>query len=101
MVAQRAGNARKGSGSPALVPAHYVRFRDDQAERLLPWHRELLAAFLRTTAGRSASDAARLSAERRAAVHRREPPDDAAIAGHVSWRPVAEGCFGGIRFSAP
>ncbi len=49
--------------------------------------------------GRSAADAARLPAARRAAVHRRKPPDGSAVARHVPRRPLAQGEPGEVRLS--
>ena len=56
---EEAGQADRGA---APAPAHHVRSRNDEGDRLLPRDRELLAAFLRPAAGRSAADAARLPA---------------------------------------
>ena len=80
-----------------LLPAHHVRSGDDEGDRLLPRHRELLAPFFRPPAGRSAAHPARLSAARFADVHRRKPPDRSAAARHVSRRPLAQGGAGGAR----
>ena len=64
-LASRAGAAEQAGGSAARVAAHHVRSRNDERDRLLPRHRELFAAFLRASAGRSAAHAARLPAARR------------------------------------
>ena len=50
MVAQGAGEAGQTDRSAAPVPAHHVRSRNDQGDRLLPRHRELLAPLLRALA---------------------------------------------------
>ncbi len=51
-------------------------------------------------AGRAAADAARLPAGRRADHRRREPPDRAAGAGHVSRRSIAQGSARRVRVPA-
>ena len=56
---ESAGQAARGA---AAAPADDVRPRDDQGDRLLPRHRELLAAPDGPRAGRAAADAARLPA---------------------------------------
>ena len=61
---------RQAARGAAAAPAHDVRSRDDSRDRLLPWHRELLAPSDGPPAGRAAADAAGLSAER-CADHRR------------------------------
>src|SRR5580658_4647389 len=45
MVACRTGEARQADRSPARVSAHHVRSGDDPPDWLLPWNRELFAAF--------------------------------------------------------
>src|SRR5437764_8048288 len=97
MVAQGAGETGEADRSAAPVSAHHVRSRNDQGDRLLPWHRELLAAFLRPFAGRGAAYPARLSAARFDDVPRREPPDGPAAPRHVPWRSIAEGSAGRSR----
>ncbi len=81
----------------AAVAAHHVRSGNDQADRLLPRHRKLFAAFFGTPAGPGSAHAARLSAARRADVPRRKPSDRSAAAGHVSWRPFAQREPGEVR----
>ena len=61
MVAEGTRKGRQARRGAAPVPAHHVRSRDDPPDRLLPRHRKLFAPFLRTPAGRSAADTARLS----------------------------------------
>jgi excinuclease ABC subunit B len=56
-----AGQADRG---PTASSAHHVRPRNDEGDRLLPRHRELLPPLFRPAAGRSAAHPARLSAER-------------------------------------
>ncbi len=90
MVAEGTRKRRQTGRSPAPLPAHHVRSRNDPPDRLLPRHRKLLAPFLRTPARRSPAHPARLSAQRSSALHRRKPSDHPAIAGHVSWRPLAQ-----------
>ncbi len=51
----------KGTRGPALASANDVRPRDDEGNRLLPRHRELLAPSERARAGRAAPDATGLS----------------------------------------
>ena len=46
LVAQGAGEAGQADRGAAAVPAHHVRSRDDEGDRLLPRHRELLAPLL-------------------------------------------------------
>ena len=75
MVERRARKARQADRGAAPVAAHHVRSRNDPQDRLLPRHRKLFAAFFRTPARASPAHAARLSAARRADVHRRKPPD--------------------------
>ena len=60
----RPGAGRQAARSAAPAPAHDVRPRDDPRDRLLPRHRELLAAPDGPRAGRAAADAARLPARR-------------------------------------
>ena len=84
MVAEGTRKGRQAGGGAAPLPAHHVRSGNDPPDRLLPRHRELFAAFFRTPARRSAAHAARLPAQRSSDLHRREPPDRPAIAGHVS-----------------
>ncbi len=50
--------------SAAHLAADDVRSRNDQAGRLLPRHRKLLAPLFRTAAGAGSADAARLSCRR-------------------------------------
>ena len=57
--ARRRGPRARGA---AAAPADDVRSRDDQGDRLLPRHRELLAASVRAARRRAAADAARLPA---------------------------------------
>ena len=66
MVPRPARIGRQGPGGASAAPAHDVRPRDDQGDRVLPRHRELFPAPDRTPAGRAAADAARLPASRRA-----------------------------------
>ena len=94
LEARRGGQAPRG---PAAAPAHHVRRRDDQGDRLLPRHRELLATPHGAAAGRTAADTARLPARRRGDVHRREPPDDPADSRHVHRRSIAQGGARRIR----
>ena len=91
---------RQAARGAAPAPADDVRPRDDPRDRLLPRHRELLAAPDRPRAGRAAADAARLPAEGRDHRRRREPPDRAAGARHVRRRPVAQGGAGRPTASA-
>ena len=100
MVACGTGETGQADRGAAPVAAHHVRSGDDQGDRLLPRHRELFAAFLGPAAGRSAADAARLSAARRLDVPRRKPSDRSAAARHVSRRPLAQGGAGGARLPA-
>ena len=92
----------RGQGARGAPPAsaHDVRPRDDQGDRVLPRHRELLAAPDRARAGRAAADAARLPARRRADHRRREPPVGAAGPRDVSRRSVAQGSAGRLRLPA-
>ena len=60
-VAAAAGSAGQADRSAAPAPAHHVRSRNDERDRLLPRDRKLLTPFLRTPARRSAAHAARLS----------------------------------------
>ncbi len=100
LVAHGAGEAGQADRSAAPVPAHHVRSGNDEGDRLLPRHRELLAPFLRPPAGRSAAHAARLPAARFPHVPRREPPDRPAAPRHVSRRPLAQGGAGRRTASA-
>ncbi len=68
-----------------------------QRDRLLPRHRELLAAPHRPGAGPAAADAARLPAARCHGDRRREPSDGAAGPRHVLRRPLAQGGAGRVR----
>ena len=86
--------------SAAAAPADDVRPRDDPRDRLLPRHRELLAAPDGPRAGRAAADAARLPARGRRDRRRREPPDRAAGPRDVRRRPVAQGSAGVVRLPA-
>ena len=61
---------RQAARGAAASPAHDVRSRDDQGDRLLPRHRELRPPSHRARAGRAAADALRLPAQRRAADRR-------------------------------
>ncbi len=70
--------------APASRAADAVRPRDAQGDRLLPRHRELLAAPLGARGRRAAADAPRLLPGRFPADRRREPPDHSAGARHVS-----------------
>src|SRR5262249_19551553 len=83
--------------SAARVSAHHVRSRNDQADRLLPRNRELLAPLFGQTAGAGASYAARLFAGGFADVPRRKSPDDPAAAGHVSRRSFTQRESGEVR----
>ena len=47
VVGSRTGEAGQADRSAAPASAHHVRSGDDQGDRLLPRHRELLAPFLR------------------------------------------------------
>ena len=82
---------RQGARSAAPAPADHVRSRDDQGDRLLPRHRELLPAPHAAQRRPAAADAARLPAVGRAGGGRREPPDRAADSRHVSRRSLAQG----------
>ena len=95
------GEAGPPGRGAAPAPAHHVRPGDDQGDGLLPRHRELLAPFLRTPAGRAAADAARLFPARLPDVHRRVAPDRAAAARHVSRRPLAQGDLVEYGFRLP
>ncbi len=98
---ERLGRAR-GRGQAARAPApraaHPVRPRDAQGARLLPRHRELLAAPLGTRAGSTAADPARLPPGGLPADRRREPSDHAAGARHVPRRSLAQADAGRLRF---
>ena len=96
--APRRARARgQGARGAAAAPADDVRSRDDQGDRLLPRHRELLAPPDAAPGGAAAADAARLPAVGCADGRRREPPDGAAGARHVSRRPLAQGSAGRVR----
>ena len=97
LVSRAARVGRQGARSAPAAPAHDVRSRDDQGDRLLPRDRELRAPSHRPRAGAAAADAARLPAGRRADDRRREPPDGAADPRHVSRRPLAQGGAGRLR----
>ena len=97
LVGSGAGKAGTAGGGAAGAPAHHVRPGDDQVHGLLPRHRELLAPLHRPAAGRAAAHAAGLLSARLPDVHRRIAPDGAAVARHVSRRPLAQGNAGGIR----
>ena len=84
---RRAGRKARG---PAAASADDVRSRDDEGDRLLPRHRELLAAPVGPRARRAAADAARLPARRRHRHRRRKPPDGAADPRDVRGRSVAQ-----------
>jgi excinuclease ABC subunit B len=64
------------------------------------WHAELVAQNKLIEAQRLWQRTAGLPAERRAYLHRRESPDDAAVAGHVSRGPLTKGRAGELRFPA-
>ena len=56
-VARSSRTRRPAAGSPAAAPADDVRSRDDPRDRVLPWHRELLAAHLWSCRGRTPAHA--------------------------------------------
>ncbi len=89
----------RGQAPRAAAPgaAHPLRPRDAQGDRLLPRHRELLAAPLRPRSGRAAADPLRLLPGRPADRDRREPPDHPAGARHVPRRPLAQADPGRLR----
>ena len=87
-VLRLADEADRGAADRA---AHALRPRDDDRDRLLQGHRELLAAPVRAQGRRAAADADRLPAVALADVHRREPRDDSADGRHVQGRPRAQG----------
>ena len=96
-AAHRPGIGGQGARGAAAASADDVRSRDDEGDRLLPRHRELLAPPQRPRAGGAAADAARLSAGRCAAGRRREPSDGAADSRHVCRRSIAQDDARGIR----
>src|SRR5258708_3642633 len=53
MVAQGAGKTRQIGGSPAALPAHHVRSREDPPDRILSRNRKLLTPLLRPSSRRS------------------------------------------------
>ena len=92
------GQAARGAAARA---AHQFRPGDDRRDRLLRGDRELLPLPHRPPARRAAADPVRISARKRAAVRRREPPDDAArsaawraatIAARSRWPNMASAC---------
>ena len=97
VVGSRTGKAGTAGRVAAHSSAHHVRSGNDQGDGLLPWHRELFAAFHRTAAGRASADAAGLFSARFPDVHRRIAPDGAAVARHVRGRPLAQRSAGRVR----
>ena len=93
LVSKRSSSSRadEADRGPAHRAADAVRSRDDDRDRLLQRHRELLAAPVGTPGGRAAADADRLPAAALADVRRREPRDDPAGRRHVQGRSRAQG----------
>ena len=96
-VPRLAGEGRQAARGAAAAPADDVRSRDDARDRLLPRHRELLAPPHRPRAGEPPPTLLDYLPVRRADHRRREPPDGAAGARHVSRRPLAQGSAGRLR----
>ena len=83
-----ADEADRGAADRA---ADAFRPRDDDRDRLLQGHRELLAPLVGAQPRRAAADADRLPAAEVAHVHRRVARDDSADGRHVPRRSRAQG----------
>ncbi len=87
-ILRRPDEADRGAADRA---ADALRPRDDDRDRLLQGHRELLAPSVRAQGRRAAADADRLPAVALADVHRRVARDDPADRRHVQGRSRAQG----------
>ncbi len=90
----------QGPRGPPPAPAHDVRSRDDEGDRILPRHRELRPAPDRAGAWRAAADPARLPAGGRPRRRRRKPPVRPAGPRDVLRRPLAQGSPRRLRLPA-